>query len=319
MFYLFRIYELMNLSLLFINRYCYYWKVFLETGYLTEQNCAAIMTTDLTRLWATMSKNVSKYGIKYPLFGQSYEWIMGAQLENARNLINQNEAQMRNLRETAYSLQDTIHAKELKCREINDSLRNLKKTDPSYKTASDSEIELLKEIESLQIDLTNNKHSEQLIFESLQQSIRDYHQMDNEYKERLKRISYSWSIVWIVFSVGIGTIFAYRFRKKFLNDLKLSQSQQSMTKTDPNQDIQKLIDNTIEKQYKMNNNEEVLSYLNELEQRSEVISEQLNIIIDQNSESEEVNALQEKYVWLMGGLVSSVIAHGFLLWLNGSK
>merc|ERR1712157_545237 len=128
---------------------------------------------------------------------------------------NENENAMKSLRENAYKIQYDIQQKESEYRSISDSLRDLKKTDPQYLKSVAEEVDLINDIETLRDELMQNKERESMTFEQLQQCIRNYHQIESEYRERLKRISYSWNIVWIVFSVGIGSIFAYRMRHNF--------------------------------------------------------------------------------------------------------
>merc|ERR1712154_510291 len=204
------------------------------------------------------------------------------------------------LRENAYKLQHQIQQKEQEYRSVVDSLRDLKKTEPNYMMKIQQEIVLIKEIEQLQNKLMDHKETEQITFHELQQSIRDYHQIDGEYRERLKWISYSWSIVWIVFSVGVGTLFAYKLRTNFLEDLKTSQLDSSNSTALNHEDIQSMINNAIEKQHTLIdqnnlhniNNEHILDYL----EQKIVENNQANIVEDNTN---------EKYIWMAGGLVIS--------------
>eukprot|EP01084_Bolivina_argentea_P096963 174282_1 len=266
----------------------------------------------------SMCTRIIKFSSQYPLLSESYAFIMGSKLETARNLMNNNENEMRILRERAYELSTNIQQKENEYRTIIDTLRDLKKTDPNYMKNVASEIELIKQIENLKNELTNHKQIEHLNFNKLQQSMRNYHQIDTEYRERIKRISYSWGIIWMVCSVGVGTIFAYKLRQNFLNELK------SLNKFNDQKDIEKMIENKIEKQYSIymenetkmnqNNDNNLLICVTELEQSNKLISQQLEHITQ--DKQYQTSMQNEKYALLAGGVVISVILNVVLVWMN---
>ena len=142
-------------------------------------------SSEVSRIWMNVSKHINKYRlISNPLVGQSYDFIMGTKLENVRNLINEKEDKMRDLREIAASLQNDIQHKQAEFRELSVDLRNLKMTDPKYKSIVNEQFTLSEDIENLEKELIEHQDSEQKTFDELQQSIRDYHQMDGEYRER---------------------------------------------------------------------------------------------------------------------------------------
>ena len=282
------------------------------------------MSLELNKLAVKASTVVTNYVSKYPLFGQQYHWIMGSELENARILMNEQQNQMQQHRLRAYELQDCLIQKEAENRTMVETLRHLKKTSPEYMERVGEEVALLADIEQLHDELAKHQQIEQVSSDQWQQSIVNYHRLDNEYKERLKRISYSWSIVWMVFSVGIGGLWAYRLRHNFLADLRMLSATNE-------ESIASLIDSAMQKQQTLNSkgnelpglNDEggsmdlqLLEWMETMEHHQEIIANHLDEVLHEKATE---NDPKEKYLWMFAGMAFSVVSHSILLWFQSQS